>query len=394
MDDVDLRYHIADYLDCVRDLNQSIILIESGVYRLPEYHELITHPEAVLELENQFISELVHLLNELNRAMHHARQWRIHLENLATNLFFSPKELSALFKRKQKAVRILDQDELRTRIQEQTDGIAYLRWVAADTGWELEQLLIDMRSLGVTRKEFRNLFAKYQSPELIRWEKALVVWLDVDIDALITALQGFLNEASTSPFNRVLLALGCYIDVILNLLTQFSTISTNFDFLSLEWMSKIQIQFDLLTEASVALHELLLQRTQVGTLYVDHELAILNAILPDEIDTTEWFVMFASNPSKSAHELLPNEIRSEALTYAIHQAETALISMDDQVQIGEYLLKSVEILPELLKSPIVAKFLDADQQRLDLFRSGRQELLRRLRQLRDHTKVIKVSEYG
>jgi hypothetical protein len=393
MDTNDLRHQIADYLNSVRDFNQSVMLIDTGVFRLPDYYELITHPEALLQLENTFISELIYLLNELNRALQHARKWRIHLENLATNLFFSPQDKNALFKKKLKAIRILAQDELQTRIREQTDGLAYLRWVAADTGAALESLLIEMRGLGVTQKEFRNLFAKYQSPELVRWEKALVAWLDVDVESLVTTLQGFLNEASSSSFDLALHALASYIDVLLNLLSQFSTISATFNFLSLEWMSKIQIQFDLLTEASVALHELLLQRTQVGTLYIDHELAILNAILPEEVDTTEWYVMFASTPSKSAHELLPIELRYDALSYAIHQAETALISMDDQVKIGEFLLKSVEILPELLKSPIVAQFLDADRRRLDLFRTGRPELLRRLRQLRELTKILDVTKH-
>ena len=248
-----------------------------------------------------------------------------------------------------------------------------------------------MRDLGVTDSEFRNFFEKYQSTELSRWENALNVWLDVDIESLITALQGFLNEASDTPFGETVHALASYLDVIVNLLTQFSTFSTDFDFLSLEWVSKVQIQFDLLTEASVALHELLLQRTQMGTLYVDHERAILNAILPKEIDVNEWFVMFASNPARSAHELLPAEIRLDTLPYALRQSESALVAMDDQVQIGGYLLKSVEVLPELLKSPVVAKFLEADRQRLDLFRTGRHELLRRVRLIRDRANSIENS---
>ena len=93
--------------------------------------------------------------------------------------------------------------------------------------------------------------------------------------------------------------------------------------------------------------------------------------------------MFASNPTKSAHELLSTDIRVDTLPYAIRQSEMALTAMDDQVQIGGYLLKSVEVLPELLKSPVVAKFLDADRQRLELFRLGRHELLRKLRRLRE-----------
>ncbi len=391
MDIADLRHHIADYLDCVREFNQSVVLIDTGVFHPADYHDLITHPEAVLNIENQFVSELVHLLNELDRALRHARDWRLHLEDLTRNLYFSPLEQTTLFERKQKAIHILSQDEIKARIKSQTDGLGYLRWVVADTGGELERLLIDMRNLGVTDHGFRNLFAKYQSPELIRWEKALDAWLDLDIEALISALQGFLDDASSGLFDQAIHALASYIDVIVNLLAQFSTFSGNFAFLSLEWVSKVQIQFDLLTEASVALHELLLQRTQMGMLYVDHERAILHAILPSEIDVNDWYAMFATNPTKSAHELLPTEIRVDALSYAIRQSENALVSMDDQVQIGGYLLKSVEVLPELLKSPVVAKFLDADRQRLELFRTGRHELLRRLRQLRQYANSIEVT---
>ena len=391
MDTPDLRHHIADYLDYVREFNQRVVLIDTGVFHPGDYHNLITNPESVLNLENQFVSELVHLLNELDRALRHARDWRLHLEDLTRNLYFTPIEQTALFERKQKAIHILAQEDILVRIQAQSDGIGYLRWVVADTGGELERLLVDMRGLGVTDKEFRNFFEKYQSPELSRWENALNVWLDVDVESLITALHGFLNEASSASFENTLHALASYLDVIVNLLTQFSAFSGEFDFLSLEWVSKVQIQFDLLTEASVALHELLLQRTQMGMLYVDHERAILNAILPKEIDVNEWFVMFAGNPAKSAHELLPEEIRLDALPYAIRQSENALIAMDDQVQIGGYLLKSVEVLPELLRSPVVAKFLDADRQRLELFRTGRHELLRRVRHLREQANSIENS---
>ncbi|MFW9934608.1 MAG: hypothetical protein ACFFDU_03630 [Candidatus Thorarchaeota archaeon] len=391
MDAADLRHHIADYLDYVREFNQRVILIDTGVFRPNGQDGLVTHPEAILRIENQFVSELVHLLNELDRALRHARDWRLHLEDMTRNLYFSPQEQIALFERQQKAIHILTKDALKKRIESQTDGINYLRWVVADTGGELERLLIDMRDLGVTDHGFRDFFQKYQSPELGRWEKALDVWLDMDIPALITALQGFLDEASAGTFEKALIALASYIDVLVNLLAQFSAFSSDFDFLSLKWVSKVQIQFDLLTEASVALHELLVQRTQMGMLYVDHERAILNAVLPTEIDVEEWYSMFASNPKKSAHELLPSDIRTDALPYAMRQSETALVSMDDQVQIGEYLLKSVEVLPELLKSPVVAKLLDADRQRLDLFRLGRQELLRRLRHLRD---VVSSKETG
>ncbi|MFX1510007.1 MAG: hypothetical protein ACFFBR_06845 [Promethearchaeota archaeon] len=391
METANLRSYIADYLDSVREFNRSVILIDTGVFHPTDYQQLITQPEVVLNLENQFVGELVHLLSELDRALRHARDWRLHLEDLTRNLYFSPQNQMALFERKKKAVRILAQDEVKQRIHSQTSDIGYLRWVVADTGGELERLLIEMRSLGVTDRGFRNFFAKYQSPELSRWEKALDLWLDLDIASLITGLQGFLNEASNSSFEQALHALGSYLDVIINLLAQFSSFSSDFDFLSLDWVSKVQIQFDLLTEASVALHELLVQRTRLGGLYVDHERAILNAILPKEIDVNEWFTMFASNPAKSAHELLPPDIRTDTLSYALRQSENALIAMDDQIQIGGYLIKSVEILPELLKSPVVAKFLEADQKRLEIFRTGRHDLLRRLRRLQNQVAITETT---
>jgi hypothetical protein len=85
------------------------------------------------------------------------------------------------------------------------------------------------------------------------------------------------------------------------------------------------------------------------------------------------------------------EIRVDTLHYAFPHSEIALVSMDDQVQIGKYLLKSVEILPDLLKSPVVTKFLDADRQRLDLFRTNRPELLRRLRYLQVQANLLETT---
>lgn len=390
MDMADLRSHIADYLDRIREFNQSVILVDTGVLPLTNYTEFITHPEALLKLENDFVNQLIHLLNELNRALQHARQWRIHLENIARNLFFSPPEGVALFEKQKKAVQIVTNGEVQARINSQTDGLNYLRWVAVNTAEELEVLLVDMRTLGVSHSGFLDLFAKYQSPALTQWEKALSTWLDLDIEALITALNTFLNEAGNAPFEKTLLALASYLDVVVNLLIQFSTFSTDLNFLSLEWMSNTQTQFDQLAEAGVLLHELLLLRTKVGMLYVDHELAILNAVLPQEMAVNEWFVMFATNPTKSAHELLPLDIQATAISYGLRQAEGALVSMDSHIQKGEYLLESVEILSQILKSQVLAQFLDADRQRLELFRIRRPALLRRLRTLQEQVNMLEA----
>ncbi|MFW9830743.1 MAG: hypothetical protein ACFFD8_03115 [Candidatus Thorarchaeota archaeon] len=388
MDTIDLRNHIADYLDRIREFNQSVISVDTGIIPLSNYTEFLIHPQALLKLENDFVNQLVHLLNELNRAIQHARQWRIHLENIARNLFFSPIEVVALFEKKKKAIHIVSENKIRTRIESQTDGLSYLRWIVVNTAEELEVLLVDMRALGVSQQGFLDLFIKYQSPELTRWEKALAAWLDWDIDALITSLHLFLNEAGSSPFDTTLHALASYLDVIVNLLTQFSTFSEDFDFLSLKWMSKAQTQFDQLTKAGVMLHELLSLRTQLGTLYVDHELAILNAILPREVEINEWLVMFSTNPAKSAHELLPTDIQLDTLPYALRQAQDALISMETPIRMGEYLLESVKILPTLLKSQVLTKFLNADNERLNLFKEERPKLIRWLRIIQKQLSIL------
>lgn len=388
MDVGELRNLIADYLDFVRAFKQRVFLIESRIFAMPNATEAFTHPEAVLKQENDFVNQLVHLLNELNRAMRHSVQWRIHLDNLARNLYLSPQEMMALFGRKKKAIHLMAAKDVKARITAQTDGLGYLRWIAVDTAEELERLLVEMRALDLASEDILNLFQKYQSPELTRWKRVLSAWLDLDVSSLVLALQGFLDEASLKTFDEAIHALASYIDVVVNLLAHFSTLSKDFDFLSLEWMSKILAQFDQLTKAGVQLHELLSQRTKMGLLYGDHELAIIQAILPSDIVVDEWFVMYATNPTKSTHELLPTDIRIDALPFALRQAEAAILSMESLVQVGEHLLESVQILPQILKSPIVGKFLEVDGERLALFRSARSELLRRLRQLQEKATLL------
>ena len=82
---------------------------------------------------------------------------------------------------------------------------------------------------------------------------------------------------------------------------------------------------------------------------------------------SQWIVSHYKYPNKSIDELLPASIEASALPLGLQQAEEALIAWDTTIKEGLPSLYNALRLNELLNSPAVAKFLGADQQRVEIF---------------------------
>lgn len=374
---------VAEYLDRVRAFTSAVLSVDTGLFSMSSHAVLIQHPESLVQMENDFVNQLLHVLNELQRGLSVAEQWRAHLGGLARNLRLSEAEFATLFDKHRLALQIVQGKAFRDRFAADTDPSGYLRWVAIDTAEGLERLLAATQHLGIQGETFVSTLKLFQSPFLERFEKGVSQWQTVNLDEAAETLRAYLDQAASSDFKETLSSLAQYLDTAVNLFSKLSSPSQEPGVTSSESMAQMRDLFFQLIEASVNLQEFLAHRSQALLLYVEHELTIIHAVLPEGLSATGWFVTFAENQDKTASDLLPSMIMVDTLPYALKQAEEALLEIEPRLKRGEQLLEQAGILRETLESPAVNKFLQADQERITLLRTWRPELLGRIRQLHE-----------
>jgi hypothetical protein len=332
-------------------------------------------------MENDFVNQLLHVLNELQQGLVVADQWRTHLSGLARNMRLTEPEFRALFDKNRLALQTVQVKGFRNRFASDTDAGGYLRWVALDTAEGLEPLLAATQHVGLHRESFASALQLFQSPFLERFGKSATEWQALKAEELAGRLRGYLDEAAKSELTEALSSLAQYLDTGVNMFSQLSWSTQDPGATSTDWMTRMRDLLSQLIEASVKLQEFLAHRSQALLFYVEHELTIIHAILPEGLSATGWFVTFAENSDKSASELLPPEIMVDTLAYALKQAEEALLEIEPRLKRGEMLLEQADILRATLESPVVNKLLQADKERITLLRTWRPELLDRIRQL-------------
>jgi hypothetical protein len=379
----DIRSIVADYLDRVRVFTSAVLSVDTGLFSKSSHAVLIQHPESLVQMENDFVNQLLRVLNELQRGLTVAEQWRAHLSGLARNLRLTEAEFAALFDKHRRALATVEAKAFNDRFAADTDAAGYLRWVAIDTAEGLEPLLAATQHLDVLGESFVSTLKLFQSSFLERFEKNISGWQTVNTEEVAETLRGYLDQAADSGLTEGLSSLARYLDTAVNLFGKLATPAQELDMASADWMTRMKDLFSQLIEASVKLHEFLAHRSQALLLYVEHELTIIHAILPEGLSATGWFVTFAENLNKTASDLLPPTIMVDTLPYALKQAEDALLEIEPRLKRAVQLLEEADILRATLESPTVNKLLQADQERITLLRTWRPELLGRIRQLRE-----------
>lgn len=374
---------VADYLDRIRVFTSAVLSVDTGIFSPSSHTLLLQQPESLVQMENDFVNQLLHVLNELQQGLAVGEQWRVHLSGLARNLRMTEPEFTTLFDKHRLAVQVVQGKGFRDRFASDTDPAGYLRWVAIDTAEGLEPLLVATQHLGMHGETFASALKLFESPFLERFEKGVSRWQTVNLDDVAGTLRGHLDQAAASDLKETLSSLAQYLDAAVNLFSKLFSSAQEPGAVSSEWMTRMRDLFFQLIEASVKLQEFLAHRSQALLLYVEHELTIIHAILPEGLSATGWFVTFAENPDKTASDLLPPEIMVDTLPYALKQAEEALLEIEPRLKRGEQLLEEASILRATLESPAVNKFLQADKERIALLRTWRPELLGRIRQLHE-----------
>ena len=378
-----IRQLVSAYLDRVRAFNDQVMSIDSGIYPPAERAQFIHRPDSLLRMENEFVDQLLLLLRNLQQYVSLGERWRSHLYGVSGNLQFTQEEQEQVLARRLGALEVMREKDY-IGVFRDGEWRGYLQWVAVNAAEELERLLAETRYLHSSGKQLLKLVDRFRGDFLLSFRGTLSRWLKVDLKKVTKTLQGWLNRAAYARKN-LLLPLSRYIDSVVNFLCLFPlpTPEGNYPLPSDEEMERAKRLSSQLVEAGVKVKNFLDQRTRLYLLFIEHELAIIQAVLPKDLSAIKWFVTFATNLSKSAHELLPGKIQTDTLPMALKQATDSLVELDYRLETAEQMLNEAELLIQILRSPAVTKFLQADKERLSIYRSWRLEFLTRLRVLRE-----------
>jgi hypothetical protein len=116
-------------------------------------------------------------------------------------------------------------------------------------------------------------------------------------------------------------------------------------------------------------------RSQVYSVLIIEQNALWNAVLPAETPAEQVIITMGLNPSQNVDDLIPNPFPIDTLSLAIQQAEESLAMWESAINASQPYLNKALVLNQTLKSPAVAKFLQADQRRLELYQEWRPRII-------------------
>jgi hypothetical protein len=138
---------------------------------------------------------------------------------------------------------------------------------------------------------------------------------------------------------------------------------------------------DQLIRHTENLREFIQRRAQAYLLLLQHEEAILRAVLPVSTSISQWLGEYRSTHSKTAKDFLPVSIKLDTLALALQQAADALVEWDKAVIDSGNILKKTLVLNTLIQSTSVESFFAADLRRLELYHEWRPRIGRTFNKL-------------
>ena len=138
---------------------------------------------------------------------------------------------------------------------------------------------------------------------------------------------------------------------------------------------------DQLIQSTEHLREFVHLRTRAYLLLVRHQEALMRAVLPKTDDVPYWLVTHYVDQSKTIDDLMPAEIPVDPLSLALSLATEAFEDWDHAIETALPSLEQALLLNDLLQSPAIAQFLQADQRRLELYHSWRPRIAKTFKTL-------------
>jgi hypothetical protein len=350
------------HAETVRDYIVALFRVDSGIYNVEQLKTILQEPDTTVRLETEWLHSLLKVLLYVQQYTTLVQNWVNHTLGLLKNLGANQRELNAYENRQITASQILQKKHFDQN---------YLRWVLEDAAQELDRLITIAHQLINDYSYFSNLIEQFGGPFLSNIQQIATAWEANARRDFLMPLSTILQEIDTQGDPSITLQqFARYLDTIaqvVSVMPMFVTEADGVATYSPEVLKANQRFVAQLIGGTEHLRQFVQLRSQVYSILINEQSALWNAVLPKDTPVEHVLVTMGLNPAQTVEELIPNPFPVDTLPLAFQQAEEALAIWESTINASIPYLNKALILNQILQSPPVAKFLKADQRRLELY---------------------------
>jgi hypothetical protein len=352
----------AKHAETVRDYLVALIQVDSGIYNIDQIKTILQAPDTTVRMETKWLKSLIESLRIIQKYIQLVQSWSIHAKGLAKNLGATPAEVNKLENFELRASQFL---------QNQSFDQKYFRWVLEDAAQELDRLIAISHELLTDAPTLISLTNEFQGPFFNGSRQIAENWKQHSRKDFLIPLSKQLQEIDTRGDPAITLQqFGTYLDTISQIISVMPIFVTDSSEVVTYSPQALKTNLGLikqLLDGTEHLGQFIQIRSQVYSVLITEQKALWNAVLPAETPAEQVIITMGLNPSQNVDDLIPNPFPIDTLSLAIEQAEEALAMWESAINASQPYLNIALVLNQTLQSPAVAKFLQAEQRRLELY---------------------------
>jgi len=373
-----IRELIAQYFTMVRELVRAIFTIASGVEGTTpeEWEPLLRQTGDVGSEEAKWARHVITIVKLIGRYLRLIHQWIIHLRNLCNNLKLSEQSREAIVSQSADPMTFLEKNEL---------DIEYLHWIITNTTTELANLIGQTEELAEEFPKFKKSVGILKSKHLLVADLIIKSWSEEQRESIWEDFHHNLASAyRAADTHKVKQHLAKYITHFARLVSTMPFFLGYEDgvkeFHSRKFEQRLRL-FDKFEKLIKDLEKILEIRSIAYTLFIQHEEALVAAMLPEGEDVIAWRSEFLAHPERPATDYIPDKFDRGRLLVAVMQGLTNIRHTNDHVTEALSLFNKMQDLISYLNSEELNQFFTADAKRAGLFFKYREQLIATLEEL-------------
>ncbi len=239
-----------------------------------------------------------------------------------------------------------------------------------DAAQELDRLIARVHEMISQFSDLKRLTEKFQGPFFESIQKIGQNWVEHARKNVLVPLSTILQEVDTTgDSSYTMQQFSNYLDTIrkaVSTMPMFITDTSSIATYSPQMLRSNQRMIKNLLEGADQLRQFIQLRSQIYSVLINELSALWHSVLPPEIPISQVITTMGLNPSQSVDDLIPDPIPTVTLPLALQQAEEALALWNSAIDQSTPFLNKALILNQILQSPAVEKFLNAEKRRLEL----------------------------
>ncbi len=365
-----VRQAFTAHSETVRDYLVALIQVDSGIYKTDQLKTILEAPDSTIRLETEWLQSLMEVLLYIQKYIQLVERWVTHTQGLVKNLGATQRELREFENFKLQASEFLPTKNFDQK---------YLRWVLEDAAQELDRLIATSHQLLFDVSHIVELIEQFKGPFFLNVKQIAENWEEHSRRDFLIPLSNILQEIDTSGDSSLTLQqFSRYLDTISQVVSAmpiFVLESSSFATYSPQMLQENQRMINQLIESNDNLRQFVEIRSQAYTHIINEQTALWNAVLPYESPIGQVLITIGLNPSQGVDGLIPDPLPTDTLPLAFKQAKEALTLWGAAIEAAIPYLNKAMILNQILQSPTIAKFLQADKERLTLYRQWRPRII-------------------